>query len=176
VHNIVRSSVTSINLHLARISAVLAGLSLVTLLLLVTLSTVARWLAGRGVLGIDELSRFLLVATVYFGATYSVASGSFLRVTLLYRAYPPRLRRWMDPFITLISVLIIGLIAYHSSALVYETFSRGIESTGVRRTPIYLAQSPVVVGLWALVLHLVLKTMELIAGSREDEHGAEEQV
>ena len=142
---------------IARISLALSGMALVAMLTLITASTIKRWATGTGgIPGTEELSRYLLVAILFLGLTYAVWVGDFIRVDLAHGRLRGIPRRLVDVITVLLSAFATLVMLNYAFDLVFESYERKIQTVGVIEIPVYIPQSPVVLGLTLLFVELLL--------------------
>jgi C4-dicarboxylate transporter, DctQ subunit len=73
-----------------------AGVALLLMLLLVCGEIVLRDVFNTSNLWSEEVVRYLMIWSVYFGSAAAVARGAHLRIEMLINAVSPRVRRVLD--------------------------------------------------------------------------------
>ena len=73
-----------------------AGLGLLLMLLLVCTEIVLRGVFNTSNLWSEEVARYLMIWSVYFGSAAAVARGAHLRIDMLINVVSPRVRRALD--------------------------------------------------------------------------------
>lgn len=137
------------------VGAVLAAIIFVGMALLVVTEVVLRNTVGRSTLIVTEYSGYALAAMTYLSLAFTFREGAHIRITFLHDRLPRVLRR---PF----EVLLVALASYVTWVairavwvMVQTSFERGTIAYTVARTPLYLPQALILVGLGLLLLQLV---------------------
>lgn len=147
---------TTLQRSLARGLLYLAALALLLLTLLITVNVLGRWLLGSGVRGSEELSIYLMIATVYLGLAGTLADGRFISVELLTN----RLRRRAGIFAYAVAVTLslafCLLLARYAWYEALNSLERGILSIGELRVPLGWPQLLVAIGTSVLCLQLLV--------------------
>jgi TRAP-type C4-dicarboxylate transport system permease small subunit len=60
----------------------------------------------------EEIARYLLICTVFVGASVSVRKNSHIHVDIFYRFMPPRMARTLSTFVDVIKIVFFGYAAY----------------------------------------------------------------
>ena len=70
---------------------------------------ITRYVFNDSAAWTEEIARYLLVGTVFVGATIGVAKNNHIQVDFFYRHLPPALCRWMARAVDLLRVLFFGV-------------------------------------------------------------------
>ena len=70
---------------------------------------ITRYVFNDSAAWTEEIARYLLVGTVFVGATIGVAKNNHIQVDFFYRHLPPALCRWMAHGVDLLRVLFFGV-------------------------------------------------------------------
>ena len=127
--------------------ALAGGVLLLALAALVTVSVVARWLAGRGIPGDFELMQIGLALAVFTFLPLCQLRGGNLFVDTFTNRLPHGTQRALDGFWSLVYALVAGLIAAMMAVGAAQTIASGTRS--------------MVLGLpigWAIAIAAVLAT------------------
>lgn len=81
---------------LVRFEEAVSAFGLLLMLVQVCLEIVLRTFFNTSFLWSEEVSRYLMIWSVYFGASAAIANGSHLRVDMLIDHVGPRVRRVLD--------------------------------------------------------------------------------
>ena len=95
----------------------------------------------------DEYSGYLYLAMVFIALGYTFREGGHIRITLLSSRFSPEGQRRIDIFATLVLLLLLGFIFYHSVRMVLDAYSFEMVSETVSETPIWITQLPIPVGI-----------------------------
>jgi TRAP-type C4-dicarboxylate transport system permease small subunit len=142
-------------------AGVVAGLCVVGILLIVCAEVVLRQFK-HSMLVTDEIAGYLNAALVFLGLAYTLKSGGFIRVEVVYDAMPPALRmiaRWV---FTSIATVFVGTILYYAAVHVQYAFVQDTRAVSVLDTPEWIPQSVMVIGIAVLFLQLVAYLVERV--------------
>ena len=70
---------------------------------------ITRYVFNDSAAWTEEIARYLLVGTVFVGATIGVAKNNHIQVDFFYRHLPPAFCRWMARAVDLLRVLFFGV-------------------------------------------------------------------
>lgn len=102
-----------------------AGMGLIIpLMLLTTADVIGRAVFTRPVPGSVELSSYILNVFILLGVAYTQQVKGHVQVTMLTSRLPARAQRGLEVFTTLLSLLVIGLLAWQGWVV-------GMEETAV---------------------------------------------
>jgi TRAP-type C4-dicarboxylate transport system permease small subunit len=62
----------------------------------------------------EEIARYLLIGTVFVGASIGVARNNHIQVDLLYRYLPAGLSRWLSGVVDLLRVAFFGAMSWYT--------------------------------------------------------------
>jgi TRAP-type transport system small permease protein len=106
----------------------------------------------------EEISRYLLICTVFIGATISVRKNNHIHVDFFYRLLPAPVTRVMSTFVDVVRIAFFGYAAW----LTFELIQRiGGQRMAVVDLPIGLTYSVVLAGF-------VLMTWRALGVAREN--------
>ena len=150
--------------QLALAMAVLAAAALAGIVLLLLAEIVVRsWFdATTGVSW--ELGVYLMAATVFLGAGWTLRTGGHVRVGLAFEALTPARRRWLDLAASLAGLPIVVLVAVALGDLAWISFARDVRSWYPTQTPLGIPQAAVALGAWVLAIQLAARIGALVLG------------
>ena len=149
---------------LAKIGIALGCVMLSAMCLLVGVEVVSRSVFGVSTLVADEYSSYLLVGLSFFGAAYALSSGNFINVDILYSKFPPKVKRWVDVVLDLMALAFIIFLFDRCWYVVSYSIKNHVLSAGLARTPLYIPQSTMVIGLALFILQLTVSIGDNILG------------
>ena len=162
----------SLSNKLAKVGSWFAGLGILAMTALITFETVSRSLFQYSTLIADEVSGYLLVLTTYFGLAYVAQKDEFIRVSFFYDRIRGKYKRWLNFLIELSALAFALILTYYSFAFIFKSFILGSTSINISRTPLWIPQSCMGVGLLLLDLTLLIKTIKtylsIVGGSKEE--------
>lgn len=146
----------------------LAGLSLLLMILLVSADVVGRWLFGFSLLISDEYSGYLLIAVTFMGGAFSLRSGSFTRMDVLYNHTAGRGRWVLDLLINLVGLAYLSVIDYWVWVFIGSSYRSGVTSISIAQTPLYLPQIFMGLGVTFLMIVALLELLLLFRPAEAD--------
>ena len=104
---------------------------LLTNVLVILFGVFTRYLVGGAPIWVDELARYLIIATVMLAAGAVWVEGAHMRVGLIERLLPPPLLRVLTFYQWLLTLLLVGgatwfSLQYALSASYFNTMGLGI--------------------------------------------------
>lgn len=152
--------------RLARGLLYLAALALVLLTLLITANVLGRWLIGSGVRGSEELSIYLMLATVYLGLAGTLADGEFIRVELLAGRLRGRAPMVLYGAAVTLSLAFCLLLATYAWSETLSSFLHSGSSIGELRVPLGWPKVVIAIGTSVLCLQLLVMLVAFIKDPR----------
>lgn len=157
-------------------SGILAAVCLVTMLLVIVLQIIARWMLIPFP-GSSEYAGYLMAASSFLAFAYALNSNAHIRVTLFIKAMG-RFRFWGEIWCFAIGALATTFMAWYACKLVYWSVKFGDVSQGQDATPLWIVQTPVAFGsillalcFWDNLFSLVFAKNHNIVAQSIDEHG-----
>lgn len=139
----------------------IAGFALLLLMVLTTVDTIMRYFFSEPLVGVVEFSEeVLMVAIIYMPMSYVFLQGGHIKVELLERFFPDRLKVVFGKMHQLIGLILFLLITYFSIPVAYEAIVTNELSAAA--LPFPMAPSYVMLTLGCAML--CLRSLELIFG------------
>lgn len=156
-------------------AAALAALSLVALLAVIVAQMIARW-TGQMFRGGPEYAGYLMAAASFLAYAHTLNRGAHIRVGLGLTALG-RHRFWGELFCLVVGSAAALYVAWYAGRMVYWSHRLGDVSQGQDMTPLWIVQTPVMVGAALLALAFVDNLVALIRTGRDNirDDGAAEQ-
>ena len=137
---------------LAFFGAVISTMLVLTMLAIVSYSVFMRYVLGTPVTWSDELSGYLVIALVMFGAAEALLNGDHFGVDLLtaklQRTGARRVRIW-----GLVAVALVGsAILYSAYLMVRFSVGFGMYSEGYLEMPMWIPQTALIIGSVLLIV------------------------
>jgi TRAP-type C4-dicarboxylate transport system permease small subunit len=158
---------------------VLSGLATLIITLTVILDVALRATINAPILGATEFSTLLLLVLVYLGLASVQASKSNFSVEIVVAVLPPAVRRVQELLVTLLSAVVIGLLAWYTGREAWSSTLRGEMSFGAITFPVWPARITLSFGLLMLWVQLVVDALQLMfkgtatpTGGNADSEGA----
>lgn len=142
---------------LARCEAVLVGAAAVAtaiMMLLTSADAIGRYVFNSPIMGAYELTeKYLMVAAIFLGLSFTFREGIFIRVTFLVDRLPLQLRRISEFIAHLITIVFCLFIVYASGGQALRALS---DDTQLSTVPVPIAPAYCLVPLGFLALLVVL--------------------
>ena len=139
-----------------------AGAAVLFLLMLLTTADVAgRYLFNAPILGVFEITEFMMVCLVFCALAYTQRKKGHVAVDIFVDQIPPKSRRWVDILNYLISFLVLLLMTWKSLERGFEVMANN-ETSGTLQIPVYPFVFVVAVGCAALSLEFLKDTIKKI--------------
>ena len=138
------------------IGIAIAGLCILSMIILIFTEIIGRAVFGFSTLISDELSGYLLVATVFFGAAYTLKNGGIIRVDFIYEMIPKKNRNIIDIFLEIVVLIYLGILLNSSWKYAGDSFRLKSISTTILETPLWIPQSTIVIGIILLIFEMTI--------------------
>ena len=135
----------------------IAQLATVAMMGLITCDVIARNLFHTSLLISDEVSGYLLVMMTFFGISYSLRSGSLLRIEFLLFALPKRLRGIIDVVFDLVALVVCCVLLRSMIRFTWITWEREAVAPTLIETPLWIPQLAMPLGMLILVIAFLLE-------------------
>lgn len=114
------------------------------------------------------------MATIFFlGSAYALRGGGHVRVSLLLEALPERAARGVDVACSVVGLAIAVYAAAAAIDLAAVSFARGTTSFTPTKTPLFIPQALVALGLVMLAAQFVARLLRLLLGMTPEAGAAE---
>jgi TRAP-type C4-dicarboxylate transport system permease small subunit len=141
--------------RIATWSGRLAGVALVLICLLVATEVTMRNVFNRSTMMADEMCSYLNVALVFFGLSYTLQQGGFIRVDTVHGMLKGAIRRIVDWYSVLVSLVFTTVVFYYVATYTLYSYRNNIRSAEVSETPQFIPQLFMVFGVAALIIYLL---------------------
>lgn len=139
---------------------------LMIIMFLVTIDVGGRYFFNRPLLGVLEISEFLLAGAVLLGMGYTQFLHGHVMAEVVYDRLSPKTQARLRIFHFVVGISIFGLVAWQSGVLAVDAWQNKLTSD-VLQIPAWPFRFFVPIGASLLVLELFFELMENLAGSKE---------
>jgi TRAP-type C4-dicarboxylate transport system permease small subunit len=129
-----------------RASGALAAIFMV-LIAVLTLVQIGSRLLGIQVRDADIFAGFAMAASSFLALAYTLRTGGHIRVNLLVSRLHGRARRIAEGWCLLFATVSIGMFAWFSIELVFQSYEFGDLSTGMIGVPLWIPQIGMALGV-----------------------------
>ncbi len=88
-------------------------------------NVVGRFLLGNSIYFSEELNRILIILITFAGISYAARHGRHIRMSAIYDALPPRMRKTLMVIISLVTALFMFLLCFYALKYIGSQASRG---------------------------------------------------
>lgn len=155
----------------------IAVVSMATVSLLVFGNVVSRYGFSYTPIWSEELSRFLVVWSIFIGVAIGVRKNQHIGVDAIIRFLPHKLKLASEVLLNLIGVVVIGILVFNSLEFIQHT--REYEQLSpAMRIPMYIPYIAMPVGLSLSIVHFIHNIVKLftIPGQAESALSSSEHV
>ena len=147
-----------IALALGRVSGLamtLSQVALVVMAVLITVEVLGRNLLSVSTLVADEMAGYLLVAITFLGLGATLRTGGFIRIDTYRTRARGRTRGALDLVVYGLGSAYTAVLAWYGWRLAWDSYGFGTTSISVTRTPLWIPQCLLALGLSMLLFELV---------------------
>jgi len=135
--------------------AFVASVLLIALVCLILVEIVLRYVFNTSTMLSDEYSGYLYLALTCFGFGYTFMRDGHIRITVMTSKLSTKKAALVDSFAGIVTLGLLGFMAYRTVLLTLDSFETGVHSEGVSATPIWLAQLSLPIGLGLFMVALI---------------------
>jgi TRAP-type C4-dicarboxylate transport system permease small subunit len=150
-----------------KLSFAVSAIGLLSLIGLITISVLMRWLFNMHVVVAEEYGGYFLVVITYWGAYLAFETDSFVRVSLIYDRYGEKLGFVVNIIFYLMFIAFLGFVCFYTCREVWDAFRFQTVSWTVAKTPIVIPKAFMFVGMVVLEINLLLRFVLLISGKEK---------
>jgi TRAP-type C4-dicarboxylate transport system permease small subunit len=161
-----RFSLSGFSSSIALASGRLTALILFLLMILVVVGVFMRYFLNRPLPIVDEFSEYMLAAITFLGLTYTLNTGGHIKLGLVGSHLQQRVFRWLDIATSIISLLYVFWFAWLTYGLVLDSYTLGSTSPSTVRTPLYIPQMVLPVGLILMGIGIIVELLQKAKSSQ----------
>lgn len=150
-------------------AAIIAGIALLTMMVLITIEVIQRNFFGRSFLFVEEYSGYMVLVVLAFGVPLALMDNALLRVDLLIDMVKGARRNALQVVYDVASLAFCLTAAYYFSVFAYKSFMRGSFAPSPMMTPLYIPQSFIAIGFVTLSVCLAWRVMGGLLGKTSSE-------
>ena len=148
--------------YLDRFGVYLAAVGLTVLFVMVFSEVVLRQLFQESFLYADEVGGYLYPFVAYLALGYTLRTGGHISVTLLSNRFPKKSRRWIELAVSLAALLMVSFIILWVMQVVIGNYQTGLTADSRLRTPRWIPQSAMLLGLVIFGFAYVARILRLL--------------
>ncbi len=139
----------------------ISGIAVLLMTLLITVEVIGRRVLNFTTLIADEFSGYLLVVITFMGAAYTLKSGGFTRMELVYNQFKSRGHWMLDFFFNLVSLAFLIILDYWLWDHIISNYRSSMASISILQTPLYIPKLFMGVGATLLLFQVILELAAL---------------
>lgn len=152
---------------LYRIANVGSSAAMVLILLFVMTQMVSR-VVGVVAPGVDDFAAYCVVAVIFLGLAPALKSGAHIRVLLVLNALPVRAAWICDIFCHVVALGLTLYFSYWAINFAYDSYAFNDVATGMIKTPMWIPQSAMGIGLVVFLIALIDELFLAIGSTPDD--------
>lgn len=141
---------------------------LVVMAFLVFTNVLLRFFFGKPLVFAEEYAAYLLIAIVYLGFAYTARMEGHIRVDVVYRHFTKTVRDGLDVTTSILILVVVGVCFWYSLGLFLENIKTHAVAIGLLRTPLWVPQTVLVIGLPILGLELAARVVKKFTDLRKN--------
>lgn len=146
----------------------IAVITMASVSLIIFAQVISRYLFEYTPVWSEELSRFLIVWSIFIGVAIGVRKNQHIGVDAVIRFLPHKLKLASEVLLNLIGVVVIGFLIYSSFDFIQQT--REFEQVSpAMRIPMYIPYIAMPVGLSFSILHFIHNIIKLFTNPAQAE-------
>ena len=145
---------------------ILAAFCLFSMIALITVDVIGRKF-GHSTGVAFEISGYLLVAIIFLGLAYTLRKGKHIEISVVTNRLSQRARRWLKVATSVIGLAFIGWLFWFTLQHVITSYTFNSVSRTTLRTPIWIMESLLPIGIALLALAIIIETIKLIRHNQE---------
>lgn len=142
----------------------------ITGLILTEIAVRAVWNSSTHV--VEEYVSYGLGAMIFLALGHALRAGALVRVDLVVGRLSAAVRRWLEVGLALTSAGVVGFLMHFLWISVARLYARGTLSVTMSRTPLWMPEALMLLGMGIFVLTAAVYALRVAAGGRiTDETG-----
>lgn len=158
---------------LYRIAGAIAALAILAICLVVSAQVSLNILARIGgpslsftIPSYADFAGYALATATFMAMAYTLRSGTHIRVNLVITRLPERTTWALELAALAVAAAMTGYATWFAGSLLLESLHYGDMSTGIIAIPLWIPQTPMVLGLGLLTVALLHTLAESLAAGR----------
>lgn len=150
--NVFRKILSKLRFFFISVSAVVA----VIMMLIILLDVTSRTITGRGINGSVQMIELGMLIVVFFATAQTQNLKEHVNVDLFVRILNPKMQRWLDVFMFFIYLVLCSILTYYTFGKAIESMKQGeVMWLGVDVMPQWPFRFIIPIGFFLMVLQLV---------------------
>ena len=150
--------------RIAGAGIVVAGVAVLLMVALVTVEVISRYFLRRSTLIADEYAGYLLVVVSFGGLAYTLHTEGHIRVDFVTNRLPVGVRRLLFGIGGVLGAIFVAILAWQSWQLIQTSIGINERALTVVRTPLWIPQLVIPIGLVLFLVAVIRYTVGVFAG------------
>ncbi len=147
---------------LSIVGAILAGIIFAMMSFLVVTEVVLRATVNESTRVASEYSGYALATMIYLSLGFTFREGAHIRISFLNDRLPNKLRRLVEFLLAAFAAVVTSVAILAVWEMARTSYERGTIAYTVARTPLYIPQGVILVGLVILFIQLVAYALSVL--------------
>ena len=156
--------ISSIFDHTINIGGALAGVLLVTLMLVVSVKVFFRYILHEGLVGIDQISGMVLLYITFLGAAWVLKRGGHVVIDILFVRLKPEPQRRLSIINSIIGAIICLILTWYGTLEGLDSWQKGIMTARELEMPRVISIAIIPVGCFFLSLQFLRRAWSYCRG------------
>ncbi|MEM5474329.1 TRAP transporter small permease [Hoeflea sp. AS60] len=151
------------------VSGLISALLIAGICLLVTTQVMLNLITKTGLTDMNltipsyaDFAGYMLAASSFLALAYTLVRGGHIRVNLVLRVLPAKLRLAAEVVAHMLGAGVAGYATFYMYRLTLESYEFGDMSSGIVAIPLYIPQSTLLTGLVVLTVAMIDLTVQII--------------
>ena len=137
----------------------LSMLILFGVLLITLVQIILRSIFDIPLVGVEELSRYLFIAFVFMGLSYSFRMDGHIKLEGIGKYFPEKVKKLIEITIDILSVFVFAIISFSA---IYTTISNYKSTTPTISIPFWIFFLPTILGFILLTIEHIKKVYKTL--------------
>lgn len=127
-----------------------------------------------------EFGGYAMAGSIFLGLGWTLRNGGHIRVRLFLQHLSERTRRHVEKWCLLFAAGAVGVLAYSTAIMVWNSYAFGARATGLVSLPLWMPQLSMIIGIVLLEVAILEQLARVLSGREptyarlnDDEPGAE---
>ena len=141
--------------RISTIAAATAGLLLVSIVVLILLEVILRTLFSSSTYVLDEFVGYGVAAVTFLSLGNTLENNALIRVNIILYKVSSGIRRLLEVIAATTTLIIVSLFGWFIFIRAISHWNRGVVSSSIAETPLWVPQALILAGLMVFWLQLV---------------------
>lgn len=149
---------------LANWAAYIAGICIFTVTILITIGALGRYLFNFNIIGVDEMSAYMLIITTYLGFAYALHEDAHISIRVVVDRFNAKINEKISLITLFVCILIVVIYLNFALDALIDSIKKGERALTVLQTPLWILRIVICSGWVIFFISLVRLFIEKIIG------------